>query len=663
MPVSKKMKDRKKNKDGINAMGEGGGRAITLVAELEDENLELMKLIIGAGADLSAKNENGDTALLLAAKGEEFELAELLIREGADLDSRDGEGNTALFCAVEADDFELVNLFLKAGADVDALSKYGVPSLTIASYRGLFDIVKLLCHAGADVNVKGPGGYSLLSYAGNSEVLGLLIAQGASLAPEDNAGVTPLMHFSRVNMCERVELEINNGADINYQDPDGDSALSNAIHRGHDEVVEILLRHGVDPNLPVRDGFALTLALACKNISIAKLLVESGADVNKQDAQKNTALHCAVGAPCHEKLKKGSNCASDYSEGDALRFLLAHGANLNARNDEGKTPSMYAVDDADCLELLIDAGAKIGARDNARRSALDYAKKIDDNEEAVSLLKGQRSKKGKVVTHSSGTEIKKNRRGDTEARNEDGDTPLLEALRNKKGRADDIVEELIESGANVNVKGRAGESALYLAASTGKGVLVKTLIEAGASIETDDNSGATRLMLYAAAGMLNEVNREIVEGAVVNSVTKEGFHALGMALYSENLEMVKALLEKGANPNKRFRKINGLIYAAQVWNDKLGRLLIEYGADVNKSDAYGNVPLHFVSSDSRTDSEEAPRAGWGPRKREDLLRMLLKHGADPNIRNKKGKTPLLNACGYHPSVKALLDAGADANIA
>ncbi len=157
---------------------------------------------------------------------------------------------------------------------------------------------------------------------------------------------------------------------------------------------------------------------------------------------------------------------------------------------------------------------------------------------------------------------------------------------------------------------------------------------------------------------------------------------LHIAAYEGDVERVKKLLEKGADPNARnVVSWTPLHVAASKNHIEIAKLLLEHGADPNIQNKNGDTPLHVAAREGYVDVVELllkhgadPNAkneyGWTPFHKAafwdhvNVVKLLLKHGADPNIQDKDGRTPLHVAAfyGHVDVVRLLLEHGANPTV-
>ena len=116
--------------------------------------------VIAQGVDVNAKNkdENGGTALMMAAREGNVDIVKALLAAGADIGAKDNDGDAALVWAVEEGRADIVEMLLAAGADINAQNEDGETALVLAIGAGDVDVVKLLLDAGADIHVKDKDG-------------------------------------------------------------------------------------------------------------------------------------------------------------------------------------------------------------------------------------------------------------------------------------------------------------------------------------------------------------------------------------------------------------------------------------------------------------------------------------------------------------------------
>jgi len=153
------------------------------------------------------------------------------------------------------------------------------------------------------------------------DVVNELLASGVELNVYEAAGTGQTQRLK--------ELITADPSLVNSHAPDGFTPLGLAVFFGHPETVRTLLDAGADVNLASREAMKVTplaSASAARQLEIARLLIEHGADVNARAANDFT--------PLHESAASGKI--------DFAQLLLEHGADVNAQASDGKTPLDYA---------------------------------------------------------------------------------------------------------------------------------------------------------------------------------------------------------------------------------------------------------------------------------------------------------------------------------
>jgi len=184
--------------------------------------------LIAKGADVNARDKDGNTPLMRAVSLGNTKVAKLLIDNGADVNAgpMDSIGCTILASAIMGGYTEIANLLISRGANVNARDKNGINTpLSWAMYKENIKIAKLLIDNGADVNARYfIGGNTHLmnaAYSGDTKVAKLLIDNGADVNAKAKGGWTPLM---LAKTKEMADLLISKGADENARLSDGRTA-------------------------------------------------------------------------------------------------------------------------------------------------------------------------------------------------------------------------------------------------------------------------------------------------------------------------------------------------------------------------------------------------------------------------------------------------------
>jgi hypothetical protein len=145
-------------------------------------NREMVQLLLSAKADVNARDEYGQTVLMMLSDAATSEIVWDLVNAGAKVNSRDQDGDTALISAAEENNVEALQALIDAGAKVEAVNSDGETALIKAASNGLVHNVRALILAGANVNVRDKTGKTALMYANSNNeraVARLLKAHGA----------------------------------------------------------------------------------------------------------------------------------------------------------------------------------------------------------------------------------------------------------------------------------------------------------------------------------------------------------------------------------------------------------------------------------------------------------------------------------------------------
>ena len=409
-----------------------------------------------------------------------------------------------------------------------------------------------------------------------------------------------------------VQTLLDGGADVNATHGDGATALHWAAYWDDPEGAMLLIDSGVTVTT-TNDLGVSPLWLACNNGSTAMV---------------NTLL--AAGAEPNASLPSGETplmTASRTGTVGVVTELLAHGADVNALEDShGQSALMWAVaqQHSGVVEVLLRHGASINARSKV------YPQVISSSGNADPIG---------VYEIAQG-----------------GYTPLLFAARHGDL---DSARLLLAAGADPNETAPMGTSALLVATHSGHGAVSALLLEASAD---PDAAGAGYAPLHAAVlrGDLALVETLIAHGASPDTPMTRGtpgrrtsadwrlqHNLVGSTPYwlaarFREPKIMRVLAAAGADPRFTLNGTNAPM-AAIAGTSTRGRrdtvveleeerrltvesvkVALDLGVDVNATDEKGNTALHAAAS----------------RKLDPVVEYLATRGAELDLRNKRGQTPL-----------------------
>ncbi len=249
-----------------------------LVWAAQNQSVEVINALIESGADVNAVDAIGHTALMRAADTNQIPCAQALIQAKADVSVKAPNGNSALTMAVRNNSAEMVKLLLDSGANPNSVNVDGDSPALLAAQNDGIEIIKLLGAAKADLNLSNAA-YTPLSYAisqENAALVSALLQSGADPNTKPSSGASPI--FQAVNTPEIIKLLLDAKANPNVLDDYGQTPLMNAIQVDAVKSAEAFIAGGADVNFRDRNGAtALTLAQNSMRTEITELLKKNGA--------------------------------------------------------------------------------------------------------------------------------------------------------------------------------------------------------------------------------------------------------------------------------------------------------------------------------------------------------------------------------------------------
>ncbi|CAI7652798.1 unnamed protein product [Penicillium crustosum] len=311
---------------------------------------------------------------------------------------------------------------------------------------------------------------------------------------------------------------------------------------------------------------------------------------------------------------------------DAVKKLLDNDADLEIAGDNEHTPLHTAAcsGHVKVVKLLLEKGAKIQNGSDGSKTPLYCACLNGHNQVAQMLLQWEPEL---INTHKEWI-------------------PLLAA---SQGGFLDIVQLLIQRGADIGASDSCGETPLYIACENGRIEVVRLLLDKGADVHHHNQFGWTPVNTASDEGFSDIVLLLVERGADINFPNQAGEAPLYSASWEGHIEVVRLLLERGADTEVQNESGETSLYVA-CYNGHLDivRLLLDKGADVHHLDHEDWTAVHIASHKGFL----------------DIVLLLIDRAAEINAQSKFGETALLRACsnGHIEVVKSLIAKGADFEI-
>jgi len=503
-------------------------------------------------------------------------------------------------------------------------------------------------------------------------------------------------------MFESEEMDVDSTGGNDSDNDTSMSELHRACKEGNVDKVKALIEEKKADPIALKtcldeqdDNGNTPLHLTCKRypifgeatkisspLLIIEPLVENGAWINAENNEGETPLYLAC-------QRLGDNAfVYDYDTlFSVVKFLIANGADVDKKNKKGQTPLHITCKVFGCLEivefLVNEHSADVTLEDNKGKSALYYtlSKSADDTDPLDFLIKkgadiNAKLKTGKPLLHCAFEadinylQLLLDRKADIDIQDKKKNTLLHLLPATKKGI--DVMRMLLSKGANPNIVNDKGKTPLDVALKKGYtyNINIDLLLNYGAKRAKDlseHNPVTTEteevlLDLLETDFIPQKIENELIADFIfsqhvekmqektlnpeqINEQDPDGNTKLHVACKKAYVEEVTQLLDKNADPDiKNTSGQTALHIASRTDHVKIIEMLCKHSKNesgINLQDNNGTTPLHEACGISAYDRNTPFAMGSY-----EGAKWLLEHGADPNIPNNQGQTPIHAGFGH-----------------
>lgn len=470
--------------------------------------------------------------LITAAENGDLAKARELIENHADVNQVSEDQRFALSAAASNGNLEMVKLMVNHGADVNLTNDYGTTALMEAASKGHEPVAAFLIDHGADVSMTNKGEFSALYCAvdsGDMDIVKLLVEHHAPVNFDKNP-VCPLFLAVKKGNREVAAYLIENGADLNILDSDNYTPLQMAAQKASYELAKLLIDKGADVRIKNGKGTdALFIADGQDYVAIMNNLYErvkdsvQGADVDSVDGEtpKKNNLYTILCLLEFIDPKYSTPAAMKEFYNSLDKSPLA----IDIPETQFKNMAdQLKKDYLSTIKMLLDHGADVNTKDKNNQTIL---MKICSQENRLSDLFTKKS-------IQLSPEV---------------DKRYHIALDTAQSIHEELIQLLISSGADVNLKDIYNKTALMSACQNGNYEYATILLKNGATVNRSNNDGWTPLLYAASNGDVRISELLLSNGADVNAKNAFGETVLLRAVYENNPALVSLLIQKGANPD------------------------------------------------------------------------------------------------------------------
>jgi len=451
-------------------------------------NWETVKTLVKSGLKgdgINVSDTDGTRPLHWAVRADELEIADLLLKAGADATAQNRLGLTALNLAAENGNGAMIRKLLDHGANANEIEKTGETILMVATRSGSADAVRALLERGVNPNTAETQlqttALMMAAEAGYTESVRALLEYKADILARSRTGAAPArkMPCAGQTGCGSHGDGIVRGGlpEQGYRPPipGNMDALMFAAREGHIDAAKLLLDAGADVNaVDKNDITPLFMAISNNRIPMARFLIDRGANINAKDWYGRTPLFAAV---------EMRNVDLDY-------ITFEHIVNAEERKtildfigyilDKQVDPNIRVKEVPPLRAWMYLLGGSLAWVDFTGETPFMLASLSGDVSTMRLLLK--HGADPKIATYSGTTALMAAAGVNwvVDQTYDEGSGPLLEA-----------VKLCYELGMDVNAENSMGLTALMGAANRGSDNIIEFLVSKGARLDTKDKVGRT----------------------------------------------------------------------------------------------------------------------------------------------------------------------------
>ncbi|KAF5228396.1 hypothetical protein FANTH_14527 [Fusarium anthophilum] len=570
--------------------------------------------------------------------------------------------NSFIYIAAANSEIGCAKVLIKAGANQATRNDPGLTPLHIAIVWASGETVEFLLHHGASFGDEDPENRGALDVAASWGSFMALEAILQRTDEEDRVNYPsdqyPVNKAAQYGHKKCLEILLRHGFNPNIVTSTGETALISAIKAGRDDICKILLDNKADPDLtPENSNPPLIHAISMGDFGMVKLLIEHGATVDKREAP-----------PDEGWSRTPLNVAADWSEPEIFQYLLEKGADPNARDSDGipVIGAAISVEHTNMVKWLVEANAELNvsyfeSKSTPLHEATAYPEMVRlliQHGADINKVNGDSQTALSVAVSANHLETVQILLQESKTKPDLGTATIQRELRMAVVAGyTGVVEALLEAGADVNNVNEDGETLMISAIKNNASPdMVRKILEYNPDLELRDNKENTVLHHINPTTNLETTRLIVNAGGKLNisNSKKETplFHAIRAQLddvFSYMLRKEPGLLKGSAALSKNSG--TALHEACRAGTLFMVRSLIDHQMDVNSR--FQDIGINGTPLIAATLRKDAASSGLSI----EIIALLLVNGADPTIPAGLFRYPLNSACLScpHDAIKLLLN--------